>query len=576
MTNPPGRRPTPQDRRMQTFPPPHSTLAFGDFSGQDAVGVMLAHSLTAGAQRFRKGHVLSAEDVALLHAAGIATVSGARLAADDLAENPAAEQVAALLAGPNTQARVASGGRSNLHATAAGIVVIDAERIVRANLVDEAVAIGTLPPWTPVRKGQVIATVKIIPCGVARRIVADCRTILATPPLRIAELQPRRIALIVTELPGIREKTLAATITVTQQRLATFGSRLALELRCPHEATAIAAAVREAHAAGCEIILISGAAGTKDRRDVAPSAIVAAGGRIERFGMPVEPGNMLLLARLGSAPLLVLPGCARSRRLNGLDWVLQRLLADLPLDAADFAAMGVGGLIRQTPGAFPEPAEEAESDDAADARSDAAPIDNEPRAERPPRIAALVLAAGQSRRMGSRHKLLERIDGIPLVRRAVNAALASRAASVTVVTGSRAEEIGALVAAPRVTLAHNPDYAEGMASSLRRGIAALPADADAVLVLLADMPRIDAGHLDRLIEAYAERADQAPIVVPTHAGRRGNPVLWPHRHFAEMTALAGDQGARALLDRHATEIQCVEMPDTAIFNDIDTREDLES
>ena len=129
---------------MQTFPPPHSTLAFGDFSGQDAVGVMLAHSLTAGAQRFRKGHVLSAEDVALLHAAGIATVSGARLAADDLAENPAAEQVAALLAGPNTQARVASGGRSNLHATAAGIVVIDAERIVRANLVDEAVAIGTL------------------------------------------------------------------------------------------------------------------------------------------------------------------------------------------------------------------------------------------------------------------------------------------------------------------------------------------------------------------------------------------------------------------------------------------------
>lgn len=564
-------------------PPPSqpSEIAFGEFPVADAVGVMLAHSLTAGEHgkhRFKKGHVLAADDVALLSAAGITTVSGARLTADDLAENPAAEQVAALLAGANTRPRAPNGGRCNLHATTPGIVVIDADRVTAANRLDEAIAIGTLPPWALVRKGQVIATVKIVPCGVHRRTIAACQAMLATPALRVAELRPHRVALIVTELPGLLEKTLTATIGVTQQRLEALGSRLALELRCVHETAAIESAVRQAHAAGCEMILISGAAGTKDRRDIAPSAIVAAGGGIERFGMPVEPGNMLLLARLHGVPVLVLPGCARSRRLNGLDWVLQRLLAGLPLEDAEFAAMGVGGLIRQTPGAFPEPSDSHNPMNSGEPSEieESNPPESATRTEctRKPRIAALVLAAGQSwrmRGMGGSHKLLENLDGVPLVQRAVNAALASRAASITVVTGHSATQIEAMIARPRVAIAHNPDFAEGMASSLRCGLRALPPDTEGVLVLLADMPRIEAGHLDKLIEAFA---GPSAIIVPEHDGRRGNPVLWPRRHFAEIMAIEGDQGARALLKRYADKVIGVAMNDTAIFTDIDTPQDL--
>jgi molybdenum cofactor cytidylyltransferase len=540
---------------------------FGEFAVAEAAGVLLAHSLQTPQIKLRKGHLLTADDIALLQAAGIASITGARPGPEDIAENPAASHVAALLAGKHTSTRAATGGRCNLHATEDGIVVIDTERVIRANLLGEAIAIGTLPPWSQVRKGQVIATVKIIPAAISRQMLNACSETLASPgpTLRVAPLQPRRAALIVSHLalPARGQQDSASKVSaVSRQRLAAVHSRLALELHCAHEVDAIAAALRQARAAGCNLFLISGAAGTKDRQDLVPRAIVAAGGSIERFGTPMEPGNMLLLARLDDLPVLVLPGCARSRRLNGLDWVLQRLVADLPLDAEAFARMGIGGLIRQPTGAYRETPESAQSTQA-------------------PNIAALILAAGASQRMGDRHKLLLEIEGIPLVQRAVNAALASRASSVTLITGKCSEEISASLdpAPARLRLIHNPDYASGMASSLTLGIRQLPENTDAVLVLLADMPYLNAAHLDQLIAAYEACTQQpaqapiAPIVVPTHAGQRGNPLLWPRHFFPQILSLTGDQGARSLLQQHAESILSLEINSPAILQDVDTPQD---
>lgn len=191
-----------------------------------------------------------------------------------------------------------------------------------------------------------------------------------------------------------------------------------------------------------------------------------------------------------------------------------------------------------------------------------------------PRIAALVLAAGRSSRMvgmGGGNKLLAEVAGMPLALYAVNAALASRATSVTVVTGFEAGKIEALVAGPRVAIVRNPDYAEGMSTSLRHGIAALPADVDGVVVLLADMPRINAAHIDALIAQFAVSPN---IVVPMQSGRRGNPVLWPRSHFAALQSITGDKGARELLSRHADEVVALEITNDAIFADVDTLEDL--
>jgi molybdenum cofactor cytidylyltransferase len=266
--------------------------------------------------------------------------------------------------------------------------------------------------------------------------------------------------------------------------------------------------------------------------------------------MPVDPGNLLLLGRIGDVPVLGLPGCARSPKLNGFDWVLQRLVADLPVGRADIMGMGVGGLLMEIPS---RPAPRAEPHGDAPAK----------------RVAAIVLAAGRSSRMGARNKMTASVGGVPMALRAVDAALASRADPVVVVTGHDRETVEDLLAGRPVRIVHNPDYAEGLSTSLKAGLAALPEAAEAALVCLADMPRVSAADLDRLIAAYAPEDGRA-IVVPTRDGRRGNPVLWDRRFFADMRRLAGDVGARHLIGAHAACVAEVAMPDDAVLIDVDT------
>ena len=534
-------------------------MIFGEFRCEEAEGVTLAHTLNLGAKTLKKGRILGADDIALLKQAGIAAVTGARMQAGDLDENAGAAAIAGLLVGPNTETRRPYTGRCNVHASKRGVLRVDAARIDALNALDEAIAIGTLPDYALARPAQVLATVKIIPFAVTRALVERCRAIVAGRPLlQLAELQPRRTALIMGELPGMKENVFRGTVTATRNRLEGLGSRLALVLRCRHERGAYEAKLREALAAGCDLLLVAGATVTKDRLDTVPAAVTAVGGAVDHFGMPVEPGNMLLLAHIDSVPVLVLPGCARSRRSNGLDWALQRLLAGLPLGRAEIMRMGVGGLIRSP--LEPEDEEEGEVESVPAVPAGTA------------NVAALVLAAGQSSRMGGTNKLLAGVDGVPMLLRAVNAALASKASSVTVVLGHEAERAEALLAGRRVNFVRNPDFAEGMSTSLRAGIAALPAEAEAAVVLLADMPRVSAVHVDRLIDAF--EAQRPAIVVPQRNGRRGNPILWPRAFFAAMQNVAGDQGARGVLEANAGRIRFVDIDDDAIHADVDTPDDL--
>lgn len=536
-------------------------MIFGEFRCEEAEGVTLAHTLNLGGKTLKKGRDLTADDIALLKQAGIAAVTGARMQAGDLDENAGAAAIAALLVGPNTETRRPYTGRCNVHASLRGVLRVDAARIDAINGLDEAIAVGTLPDFALARHGQVLATVKIIPFAVTRELVERCRAIATDGPLlHLAELQPRRAALIMGELPGMKENVFRGTVTATRNRLEGLGSRLAQVLRCRHECSEYEAKLREALAAGCDLLLIAGATVTKDRLDVVPAAVVAAGGTIEHFGMPVEPGNMLLLAHIAEMPVLVLPGCARSRRSNGLDWALQRLLAGLPLTRAEIMRMGVGGLIRSP--LEPEDEEEGEVESVP-----AVPAGT-------PNIAALVLAAGQSSRMDGANKLLAEVDGVPMVLRAVNAALASKAASVTVVLGHEAEKVEALLAGRKVNIVRNADFAQGMSTSLRVGIRVLPPEAEAVVVLLADMPRVSAVQVDRLIDAFD--AKQPSIVVPQRNGKRGNPILWPREFFARMQAVSGDKGARGLLEEHPQRIRSVEMDDDAIHADVDTPDNLQA
>ncbi len=192
---------------------------------------------------------------------------------------------------------------------------------------------------------------------------------------------------------------------------------------------------------------------------------------------------------------------------------------------------------------------------------------------RPMKIAALVLAAGRSVRMGGHNKLLAKLDGVPLVTRVASALVRSHAEPVIVVTGHERDRVKQVLSGQNVTFVNNPDYADGMSTSLRRGLAALTEDVDAALVCLGDMPHITSAHIDRLVMTFHPTADRA-ICVPTFAGKRGNPVLWAKRFFVEMGQTTGDVGARDLIARYADLVHEVEMGDNSVLIDIDTPADL--
>jgi molybdenum cofactor cytidylyltransferase len=534
-------------------------MIFGPTPVAGAEGAILAHSLKQGDLNFKKGRMLSAEDVAALQAAQVREVVAARLEEGDVHEDAAARQLAEAVAGPGAKVTEAFTGRCNLVAEARGLVQVDAARLDELNLVDEALTLATLPDLEPVEPRQMLATVKIIPFAAPRMELSRCLEIARNgPPLvRVAPFAPKRVGLVQTRLPGMKESLLDKTREAVDARLAALGSNGCLEKRCGHDEREVAEAVAALRAADCEILLVSGASAIVDRRDVVPAGVVRAGGRVLHFGMPVDPGNLLLLADWDAVPVLGLPGCARSPKVNGFDWVLQRLCAGLTVTPRDVMRMGAGGLLKEI-GGRPLP--------RAEAVEGAAP-------KHAPRIAALVLAGGQSRRYGAENKLLAELDGAPLVRRAVAAAQASQADRVLLVTGHARAEIEAAVAGTGVATVHNPDYAEGLSTSLRRGLAALPEEADGVVVLLGDMPRVDARTLDKLIAAF-DPVEGRAICIPTVRGKRGNPVLFARRFFAEAMEIEGDVGAKPLIAAHAEQVAEVPVEGEAVLLDVDTPEAL--
>lgn len=537
-------------------------MRFGETPIDEAAGAILAHSWRANGVNFAKGRRLSGDDVAKLKAAGASSVVAARLDADDVHEDEAAATVARALAGGGIEVTAPFTGRCNHFSREAGLAVIDHERIDALNELHESVTVATVPPFARVEPRQMVATVKIIPYGAPRAAVAravDVAKAANRPMVSVAPFQPMRAGLVQTRLPGTRDKVLDKAVSTTTKRLASLGCTLNGERRVAHDAGSIAGALAELGSEGCDLFLIAGASAIVDRHDVVPAGIEAAGGKVLHFGMPVDPGNLLLTAELGGKPVLGLPGCAKSPKYNGFDMVLERLAARLPVGRAEIVRMGSGGLLAEI-ASRPQPRDDSDGESAGPQQA--------------PRVAVLVLAAGRSTRMGGPNKLLADANGEALVVHAVKAALASQAVEVVVVLGHMADQVRpaiekAMPPGSRLRFVTNPDFAEGLSTSVRTGVAALGTNVDAAIVQLGDMPGVGAPLLDRLMAAFNPVEGRA-ICVPTVGGKRGNPVLWARRFFPEMAKLSGDSGAKHLIGEHADLVCEVEMAGEAAITDIDT------
>lgn len=313
----------------------------------EALGAIAGHTVAHARGAVKKGASFDAAAIEALRQSGVTHVHAVRLDEGDMGENEAARKLAEAACGEHARVEALATGRANLKAAADGVALVDRASADAFNRIDEGVTLATVAPFARVAKGQRIATVKIIPFAVpgaaVRKALAVCEA--AGAPVAVAPFQPRRAGLLLTRVRETKPKLLEKSENVIGERVAALGSELAAVRTVAHEASEIAQGIAGLREAGCDVLLVLGAAAIADRNDVVPEGLVKAGGGITHLGMPVEPGNLLMLGSLGDIPVIGAPSCARSPKENGFDWVLQRLLAGLEVAPGDIMGMGAGGLL---------------------------------------------------------------------------------------------------------------------------------------------------------------------------------------------------------------------------------------
>ena len=485
-------------------------MRFGGVPVSDAAGCILAHSLQVNGRRFRKGTVLAESDTSLLAAAGINEVTVAVLSGSDVGEDEAASRLAdALLAGTAGLSRSAAfTGRANIYADAAGIVEFDVEAVARLNGINPAITLATLPNLSRVAPRSLVATAKIITFAVPaadldKALKAASGIVGHFPVVR------RDASLIVTRVEGQGERLVEKGKSSVASRLARLGIELLETHVVPHSQDAVGTAL--ASSAGSLLLLLTGSA-TSDPLDVGPQGLRLAGGEVHRFGIPVDPGNLLFHGELGDRPVIGLPGCARSPALNGADWILERIACGLQPTDRDLAELGVGGLLKEIP-SRPQPRA-----GAADAYSR-------------PHVAVLILAEEQP----------DSIGGL------VTAAQASHAELIKVVGHeSVLSRLAGIPQSPKEVdfVVADPADRTGL---LKAGVGSVSPPTDAVLLLRPGGGAADPVQLNRIIAAFSPKDGREICRIAVGGDRGAGPVLFGSRFFESLSELSGLQGEADLL-----------------------------
>ena len=534
-------------------------MKFGPCALSDCLDAILVYAVDLPDGRIAKGTCLTSDHLSRLRANGIDDIIVARLEDGDLGEDAAADMIAKAMMPANVRLSVAATGRVNIHATKRGLLRVDRLRLRDINMVDEGITLSTVQHNQLVEAGDLIATLKIIPYSVAETAVATVIGLGAGEPvISFHALRPRSFGLIQTRIPGMADKILKATEQTAKQRLNQLGCTLVDSRVVAHEAAAIDQAITASRANGPAVMLIAGGSAIADRRDEVPMGVIAAGGRIDHFGLPVDPGNLLMLSHIDEMPVIGMPGCARSIKMNGFDWILHLLLADLRIDAAEIADMAAGGLLMEIV-SRPLPRRMVGRRQISNAT-----------------IGGVILAAGQSRRMGAQNKLLAEIDGVPIIRRTAQAMLDGGLNDLVIVTGHEHRLVAAALDDLPVTCIYNDEYQSGQASSVACGVRHHQNGSHAaVLIALGDMPLVRPEVIAALLRDHSSLPDATDrITLPVFDGRRGNPVIWGRGFFDELVALTGDAGGRIIFAENKNAVNSLGWPDDSIHLDIDTPEAL--
>lgn len=510
-------------------------------------GWSLAHSILCGQKRLAKGTVLTNALIEKLSSNGISKAQVFLLEENDVDEDTAAKCAADKITGSGLNVELAGKGRANITAAYNGLF-IPGECVDAVNATDDAFSAASLAAHTPVRTGQLVATIKLIPYGL--------------PAATLDEIPSLKSLMAIKPFQGFTAQLLVTGTAPTQRTIASLSARIEhvgghLHLQDPiqHSLSSVESALESAKTSNATLILMLGASAISDERDIFPAALINSGGKLVKLGMPADPGNLLMLGELDNKTVIGLPGCARSPALNGFDWVLERFAANESLDSHTISKMGTGGLLKE-PAGRKTPRATAISQRLTANRIAAA---------------AVVLAAGKSSRAKSIHKLLSTLDDKTVIATTIDTLLGVKNLTVTIITGHKAAEIEACVSSKDVSTLHNPDFAQGMGTSLAAGIASLDETTDYAFVCLGDMPFVQPETLKKLLKIAAETNGSA-IFIPTFHGKRGHPVLWHKRFFANLKRLQGDTGGKEIIRNNSEKVIEVPVDDAGVLIDLDTPE----
>ena len=541
-------------------------MKFGPRPLGDCCGHILAHSIKTGRRRLAKGTRLTDSDIAGLSQDGIDELVIAEAEAGDIHEDDAVDRLAKVLAPRGVSLSVAATGRVNIKVEKTSLVHLFSERLLTFNLIDEGLTCATVQHHQLLSSGQMVATLKIIPFFLSVKAVEAAEAVLAEGALFACHpLEGCNVGLIQTVSPALKPSVRKTTHQVTDERLSALGCSLVSSKECEHDSAALAGEIKRMRADGIALILICGASAMSDRRDVVPQATTKAGGHIDQLGLAVDPGNLTMVASIDDTMVIGMPGCARSSRLNGLDWILHLYLAGLPIDRIALASMAAGGLLMEI-ASRPLPRELAPETVSVSRKSTKY-------SAKASRLVGIILAAGQSRRMGNENKLLMTFDGQPLIRNAANTLMTAGCEEIIVVIGHEDKSIKAALSELELTFVFAKDYGKGQGHSLAAGVSALPKGATDMLVMLGDMPLVSTELVSGLIAHHYMQPDHEGIVsLPVFGGKRGHPVIWGKQFFDELSVLTGDIGGRQLLGDYANAIRPFYWDRPEMFLDADTKE----
>ena len=527
---------------------------------RESKGSILAQSYNLSERKLSKGTRVSKAIVELLNKENIKSILCAVPDENDMDEDAAAEAISNAIDRNRIYAEEASTGRVNFRTPALGVVRYNRELIKKINLVDESIAFSIVEHNQLLAKNDLIATLKIIPFFASKIYVERVVALLSKYEIfKIHRLEEKKVDFIQTYYNWQKRSIFKATSNVTRSRLDALGCLLEKETLIPHDHESLCSEIKSSLDSGAQVLLISGASAITDRSDYIPRAILSVGGEIIQYGLAVDPGNLLLIGQIGSTTVIGMPGCARSPKLNGFDWVLQLLMANIPITKEELADMGAGGLLMEIAS---RPLPRALSKSVY---------------KRGKKIMGVILAAGNSTRMGKDNKLLRNVGDASLVRNTAVEMLNSDVDSCSIVLGYQSDKVAEVIKDLNISLILNPLWQEGQASSLKAALNTLDDTYSDLLIMLGDLPGVKSRHINTIIEEHLLTNNRrSKITIPSFNGKKGNPVIWGRSFFPDLSNLEGDAGGRALFNHHPAAINLLDMDDPAGVTDTDTPEDFEN